>query len=160
MGLFDVFKKKEPEGPKTLPADHGLHKEDYRAVGMVYHKQAISRIRSANPDWKKSKKAIMESDLVNRHINHYDYVNKPVDLVPEPTNPHDRNAVMVKIAGEHVGYIGQEYNSHVLEILKYGSVKYITAYITGGEYRIVFNDGTEQKHDDPLKINIRIAYSV
>ena len=28
-----------------------------------------------------------------------------VSLVPEPRNPHDRNAVMVIVRGEHVGYV-------------------------------------------------------
>jgi len=29
-------------------------------------------------------------------------------LVPEPSNPHDRNAVMVQINGQHVGYLEKE----------------------------------------------------
>ncbi|MGF2950070.1 HIRAN domain-containing protein [Microbacterium alcoholitolerans] len=29
-------------------------------------------------------------------------------LVPEPTNPHDKNAVMVQINGQHVGYLEKE----------------------------------------------------
>lgn len=30
------------------------------------------------------------------------------ELVPEPTNPHDENAIMVKIDGRQVGYLSRE----------------------------------------------------
>ena len=29
-------------------------------------------------------------------------------LVPEPSNPHDRNAIMVQINGQHIGYLEKE----------------------------------------------------
>jgi hypothetical protein len=35
-------------------------------------------------------------------------VYKPAVLVPEPTNPHDRNAVSVRIEGLTVGYLSRE----------------------------------------------------
>lgn len=35
-------------------------------------------------------------------------VTVPATLVPEPDNPHDRNAISVRINGEVVGYIGKD----------------------------------------------------
>lgn len=32
-------------------------------------------------------------------------VNVPAVLVPEPDNPHDRNAISVRVGGQVVGYI-------------------------------------------------------
>ena len=146
--------------PTTLPSDHALHKEDFKVVGMTYHKQAFARLQVANPEWRTSKKKIMESDLVRKYIFHYDYVNKPVKLETDKTNQHGIDRTMVFIAGEHIGYLSEDDDRHVAEILKYGSVKYITARITGGDYRIVYPDGTEQKDADPLRVTVRIAYSV
>lgn len=146
--------------PTTLPDDHTLHKEDYKVIGMGYHKDSFARLRVANPDWRKGKKAVMESELVNRHIVHYTFIEKPVDLRIDPTNEYGIDRIMVFIAGQHVGYLPEDDSVHVGEILHYGSIKYITAKITGGEYRIVFNDGTELKDEDPMKVSIRIAYSV
>lgn len=161
MGLFSrIVKKQEPEGPKTLPADHTLHKEDYSVVGMSYHKQAISRIQIANPNWRKSKKVILEENPAGVNMDHYSYVEKPVKLFYDREGKGGAVGVMVLIAGEHVGYIPESDKEHVREILQYGSIKYITAKISGGEYRVIYKDGTEQKGTDPMKIKVRIAYSV
>lgn len=35
-------------------------------------------------------------------------VGTPARLVPEPTNPHDANAIQVVIDGEHVGYVARK----------------------------------------------------
>ena len=43
------------------------------------------------------------------------------DLVPEPSNPHDPNAVQVHLHGEHVGYIGREWAGQISEALRSGT---------------------------------------
>lgn len=35
-------------------------------------------------------------------------VTVKVDLVPEPTNPYDKNAIRVEYNGHHVGYVAKE----------------------------------------------------
>ena len=170
MGLFDKFVQllgdpetmpgKKKKGPTTLPSDHALHKDDFTVVGMTYHPQSFARLQVANPDWRTAKKKILETGLAGKAIYHYTYINKPVTLKLDPTNRYGTDRVMVFIAGEHVGYLSEENDAHAREILEYGSIKYITAMITGGEYRIVFNDGTEQKNSNPLRVSVRIAYSV
>lgn len=161
MALFDIFRKqKKAAGPTTLPDDHTLHKEAYKTIGMTYHQASFARISTANPDWRKSKKAIMESDSVNHPIYHYSYANKPVDLKVDPTDQFGKDRIMVFIAGQHVGYLPEEDSLHVGEILKYCSIKYITAKVTGGDFRVVYNDGVEHKGSDPLNVSIHIGYSV
>lgn len=160
MGLFDSLKKKkEPAAPKTLPADHGLHKEDFKVVGIVYHLPAIARLQEANPDWKMARAKVAASELVNKPIFHYSYVNKPVDLRIDQSNEHGVDRVMVFVAGQHVGYLPED-DGHAAEILRFGSIKYITAKISGGEYRIVSADGSEIKNSTQPSVSVRIAYSV
>lgn len=170
MGFFRALRKfgelaekpsfEENRGPVTLPTDHTLHKEDYKVIGVVYHMDSIAKLQIANPDWRKGKKALEEAGLINRVICHYDYVTKPVKLEKDPTGEFGPNRIMVFIAGEHVGYLPEDHDLHVGEILKYGSIKYITAYITGGEYKRVSPDGEVFKNTDHVEIKIRIAYSV
>lgn len=163
MGLFGFLKSKtEPQkkGPTTLPEGHSLHKEDFAVVGMIYHPQSFARLQVVNPDWRKAKKTIAESDLAGKYILHYDYINKPVTLKIDTTNKYGIDRVMVYIAGEHIGYLSEDNDSHAREILEYGSIKYITARITGGEYRVVSKNGTEIKDKAPLRVSVRIAYSV
>lgn len=38
-------------------------------------------------------------------------------LVPEPTNPHDKNAVMVQINGQHVGYLEKEVAARYVSVI-------------------------------------------
>lgn len=160
MGLIKkIIEKINAPKPTTLPDDHTLHKETYTVIGTQYHAQSFSRLRAANPDWREAKKRIMESDLVGSRIYHYSYTVKPVDLKPDPSGQFGKNRIMVFVAGEHIGYLRESDDLHVGEILKYASVKYITAKITGGDYRIVYRDGTEQKNTDPLSVTVRIGYS-
>jgi hypothetical protein len=56
------------------------------------------------------------------------------DLVPEPGNKHDRNAVMVRIDGLHVGYLSRDVAaaiSHILKKHRYHSAQ-AEALIVGG----------------------------
>ena len=146
--------------PQTLPLDGKLHREDFKVIGMNYHPQSFARLQQANPDWRKSKKAILDSELVTKPIFHYSYVNKPVDLRPDLSGQFGKDRIMVFIEGEHVGYLPEDDDIHVGEILRFASIKYITAVISGGEYRVVFRDGTEQKGKDPLSVSVRVGYSV
>ena len=41
-----------------------------------------------------------------------------LELVPDPTNQHDKNAVAVRIDGAHAGYIGRDEASLVGAMLK------------------------------------------
>lgn len=161
MSLIDALKKKKaPAGPKTLPADHTLHKEDYKVVGVQYHEDAIKRLQIARDDYRAAAKKNIEAGLAGQRIWRYDYVNKPVDLKPDPSDRFGTDRIMVFIAGQHVGYISEEDDDHVLEILRFGSVKYITARISGGDYKVVALDGDTVKLDDRVRISVRIAYSV
>lgn len=91
-------------------------------------------------------------------IPHYTYVDRPVKLEPEPTNMHDKNAIKVIIAGEHVGYISQDENIHVGSILKTSSIKYLIAEFRGGEYKVVSEDGSTVKMDNHIGIALHIGY--
>ena len=157
MAFKDLFKRSQPT---TLPKDSGLYKEDFNVAGVYYHMGSVKKLATADPYWRTSAKKVVEDGKAGQKLFHYSYVNKPVKLIPEPNNAEDKNAVIVQIAGEKVGYISRDDNVHVLEILKKGSIKYITASVRGGEYRVVSLDGTSIKDDEHVHINVRIAYSV
>ena len=79
-------------------------------------------------------------------------------LILEDKNPHDRYAVMVQIAGEKVGYISQDQNRHVREILSKHEVKFISARISGGEYKVIAENGDTEKDSKRNYITVKIAY--
>ncbi len=79
-------------------------------------------------------------------------------LIPEPKNEYDKNAVMVQIAGEKVGYISRSDNIHVKLILGTREIKYISGFISGGKYKVASEDKHLSHDEDHLSISIKIGY--
>ena len=152
MGIFDLLFKKSENTTKALKT------KDFFVVGTYYHQNEISKLAVANKDYKSKANTLIEQEKTMQRIFQYTFINKPVKLVPEPNNKHDKNAVKVIIAGEHVGYIKREECSQVKNILNNKEIKYISAFISGGKYKIVNNDGSIEKDELDISINIRIAY--
>lgn len=143
--------------PSAPPAKPKLVKEDFVVVGVPYYKENIMKLACANPDWKKHTKTLLAEN--KDQVFRYSFINKPVKLIPEPSNEHDSNAILVQIAGEKVGYISREENIHVKDILDNRSVKYVSSFISGGDCKLIFENGSMEKVTKEIGINIRIAYS-
>lgn len=134
-----------------------LIKEDFVVAGVSYYKENIMKLACSNPDWRKHAKTLLAE---NKHtVYRYNFIYKPVKLILEPSNEHDPNAILVQIAGEKVGYISCEENIHVRDILENRSVKYISAFVFGGDYKVISDAGLMDKGTQEVGINIRIAYS-
>lgn len=82
--------------------------------------------------------------------------NLEAELRPEPTNPHDRNAVMVIIKGRHVGYLGREdaaqYQPHLTRLVAAEVVPLAKARLWAAARRDWANGGT--------KLNARVTLAV
>lgn len=135
-----------------------LKKEDFEVAGVYYCKKNIELLATVNPDWRKKSKSLVSESMPKRRIYKSTYINKPVKLIPEPTNKHDKNAIIVQIAGEKVSYISTEDNVHVGKILSNHDVKFISSSIKGGEFKVVTTDGIVDRGDYGININIRIGY--
>ncbi len=147
---------------KLRPASEDLHtglvKDDYHVAGVSYYTDNIKKLACCNPDWKCTCTQLQSKGLTDKKVFRYNFINKPVKLTPEK-NPHDKNAVVVLIAGEKVGYISREENIGVRKILDKNDVKYISAFIHGGQYKVVRSNGEMFKDEDEISITVRIAYS-
>ena len=53
----------------------------------------------------------------NFHALNLDQREHPVELVEEPTNKHDPNAIKVVVDGKHIGYVPAKYCKKVKDIL-------------------------------------------
>jgi len=156
MGLFDFLSSKKEQPPQE---ERKLVKEDFYVTGTYYHQTEIKRLQNANPDWRKSGKTLVAEGKVMQRIYHYSYINKPVKIAVDNGSVYKKGALMVIIAGEHVGFIKDEDLEHVRSILNKKSVKYVTASISGGEFKIVSENGDAVKWENDIKINLRIAYA-
>lgn len=69
-----------------------------RAEGLPSYRQLYSELDIVGESYRQSAlRRLWNPDVT------YDAV-----LIPEPDNPHDRNAVRVEISGIHVGYLSRE----------------------------------------------------
>ena len=154
MSLFDaLFKKIIPNA--KIPE---YHEKTYSVVGAKYYMNNISKLACPNPYYKKSVKDLISDGKISARIFQYTYINKPVKLVPESKNPHDKNAVSVYIAGELVGYISADNALEVRSILK-SDIMFISSFVSGGKYKIVHPDGLVEKCEHDIHITLKIGYS-
>lgn len=155
MGLFDFIRKfshQKETNSRELKTEH------FSVRGVSYYNENTKKLACSNPDWKCTAAQIRAAGKIGKRIYRYNYINKPVKLFEEPDNKHDKNAVAIFIAGELVGYIGREENVHVKSILKRHEVKYISGFISGGQYKIVNDDNSIDRFEDEISIKIKIAY--
>lgn len=138
--------------------DSGCIVDTFHLAGVIYYHANIMKLANLNPQWKLTTAQHLANGKAGRNIYKYNFTNTPVELVPEPKNPHDKNAVSVHIAGQLVGYISQEQNVYVKKLLKGRRIKYISGFIGGGEYKYIAPDGTTAHGDTAISVNIRIGH--
>lgn len=147
-----------PRNPDSTKETSSFAKEVFEVVGTYYYLENIGKLATRNPDWRKQGKTLAAQGYAGRRVYRYKYINKPVRLIQEDENPHDHNAVMVQVAGEKVGYISNDEAVHVRDILNRRSVKYISAFVGGGDYKIINEDGTFERFEDDPYIRVSIGY--
>lgn len=127
--------------------------ERHKVAGTSYHMDAIMALAQENPDYDLTKREIIDDDLTDERIYQYTFADGPVELVDDPGNEYDLNAIKVLVAGQHIGYIKRGSTGRVHNLQRAGRVLGVTAEIYGGKYKVVTcdedYDGTE--HYDLIK---------
>ncbi len=147
-----LFKAVSAEPERTLI------KEQVNIAGTSYYLSNINKLSVSNKDYRSKPATIISNGDAGKKIYRYTYVNKPVKLEPEPTNPHDKNAIKILIAGELVGYVAASDCRHIKDVLENHDVKYISAFIGGGDYKVVSLNGDVVKWSEHIHVSVRIAY--
>ena len=98
------------------------------------------KLAKENPLYKLDKAAILKQGLTNTAIHKYIFADGPTELVQEPDNPHDPNAIKVVVAGQHIGYIKAGSCAHLNKVINEGRVEKVICRIYGGPYKGAFQD--------------------
>ena len=139
------------------PEKRELIKEVHTVAGIGYYQDNLKKLACKNSDWSKSVAELKAEDKLHEKIYRYNYINKPIKLVYEPENENDPNAIMILIAGEKVGYVFADETAHIKDILENHEVKYISAFVHGGEYKVV-NESKTAKLCENVGVKWTIAY--
>lgn len=164
-----IVRAKAPNKPQTRSASshshyagakssRNLQTETFKVASIYYCQDGVDRLAREQPEWSMSDDEFVLSFAPGKRLYRYTYINKPVELVPEPTNTHDRNAIMVFVAGEKVGYISSSDNVHVLDILRHREIKYISSFFRGGSYKFCDTNNCVFIDSVGVTINVRIGY--
>ena len=181
MGLFDLFKKKTSPArvPDPVPEPEPVSKEetpstpkpdyktyDFKVAGVAYHEaELLENIMYENDDYNMKKSELIDLDMVNERIYKYepDFMN--VELVPDPTNEHDPNAIKVVVDDVHIGYVPEKKTSKVKKILDKNEIIALACAISGGPYRYIkenYDDNDDAYEDEKCEVhffaNISITY--
>lgn len=126
----------ETKKPKVVYDDTSV------VAGTYYRKKEMTYIRKKleyifENYWGKSNKEIKEELLdCNEPLYKCEWSFSDAELVPEPDNNFDKNAIKVVAYGVHIGYLKKEISKEIIEYLN-NDTRYdyaITCFFNGGDY--------------------------
>lgn len=148
MGLFDFLKKSKAETkqthveivtsstePKVVPKT-----EKHHVAGVASYIENIMALAVENSDYSMKKKEIIDNYMDGEKVYQYLFYPGKVELVEEPTNEFDPNAIKVVVDDLHVGYIKKGSCSHIKKLLSNGSIEALGVEIVGGKYKVYYED--------------------
>ena len=146
--LREQWAQKQADAAAKAPAKPRATFERHKLAGTSYHMDAIMALAHENPDYDLTKREIIDDDLTDERIYQYTFTDGPVELVDDPDNEYDPNAIKVMVAGQHIGYIKRGSTGRVHNLQRAGRVLGVTAEIYGGKYKVVIcdddDDGAER----------------
>lgn len=137
-----LFHKNESPSPNQTntkqPTTNSI--ERHHVAGPYYYKENIEKMAVENPDYSYGKKDFI--DIFGRDRRVYKYLFNPHDiqLIEEPENPYDANAIKVVVDNYEIGHIKKGSCTHVKKLLHSNKIANITCEIGGGEYKICTED--------------------
>lgn len=117
----------------------------YKVAGVTSYVDNILALAVEDPDYEMSKRELIDSDKVQEKVWKYFFAPKNVDLVFEPENPYDPNAIKVIVDGEHVGYIKSGSCAHLRNVIERDGIVDIDCTIGGGPYKYVSVEYDDEK---------------
>lgn len=140
----------------------------YKVAGVTHYEQNIMSFAQENPEYNLSQKQLTDGAFMlydTEKIWKYDFSTPKIELVPEPDNAYDANAIKVMADGKHVGYIKSGSCSHLLKCIQEQRIAGITCQIGGGPYKLLEKEkeaisGETFYSLEPGKTNLFVHLSV
>lgn len=122
--------------------------QTHRVAGVTFYADNILALAEENPDYDMTKRELIDEGLVDERVWKYLFIPHQTELVFEPDNPKDPNAIKVVVDGEHVGYIKSGSTARVKNLMKSDRIKDIQCEIGGGPYKRVSFEYDENTFDE------------
>ena len=138
----------DSQNVSDVPTHSCAVKKTHKVAGVSYYTENIIKLASENEDYNLTKRELVDEGLTDEKIWKYQFFPGETELIPEPDNPEDPNAIKVVVDGLKIGYIKAGSCSHVLKVLRENRCLGVDCEIYGGPYKIVYEDYDDEKDKD------------
>lgn len=135
-----------PTSVKT-PPQAPTNEEHHKVAGLSFHEDALEELWCENEDYSCGKRELVDMGMTGERIWKYEFFCSGAELIPEPDNEIDPNAIKVVVKGQHIGYIKKGSCAHIRKLLNSDSIKSIDIEIGGGPYKYIEEDYDEDGND-------------
>ena len=97
--------------------------KEYRIAGVTNYLKNIEKLTPENEDYTLSRKDLFDLYEDGDRVEEYALKYKRIELVEEPDNPHDHNAVRIDVDGLTIGYIPAADCREVKGLIRSGKVR-------------------------------------
>ena len=134
-----------PQPPAAAPEpEKATTTERIHVRGLDHYTDNIIAVAKENPDYDLTKRELIEECPDEKVWQYYFIVNG--DLVPEPDNPYDPNAIMVQANGLCIGHVPKGSTSHIRKLMESGRIQSMRLDICGGKFKEVY-EGDDEKYE-------------
>ena len=142
--------------------DKPLYKKyTFKVAGISRRqKDIINKLLPENDDYEMSKSELVEIGMVDERVYKYSPITSDAELVPEPTNPRDPNAIKVVVCSVHIGYVPADRTGKVKDLLDLRQIHSVTCSFYGGPYKIIREDYDYDKEKEIYTIEKESQYNI
>lgn len=128
--LLYVKNKNKPKQAEYVPEYMKYDDHEFFVAGSNYNQDVLSELLTMeNEEYKLPKSKFLEE--VFERCYQYDIEYVPVQLVDEPQNEYDPNALAVFVYGDRIGYVSKQDQASVRTL----DIDHAEAEIYGGKYK-------------------------
>lgn len=147
-----------PQMPATSARPVGRELKSCEVAGESHYKDNIASLGVIRREYYWPTDRLYEKFVDGDVIFKYHFDALSAELVPEPDNPHDPNAIRVDVGGETVGYIPREQTAGIHALIEGGATA--RAIIGAGPRKIIFEDESGQlaakKEDYDFSVSLQL----
>lgn len=141
-----------------------LKSENFKVAGTSHRQKELESLCEENVIFSCTKRELIDDGYVDERIYKYESNPSDVQIVPEPDNPYDPQALKVIVDNVHIGYIKKGSTGRVRNLLKNNPA--ITAEIHGGPYKIIYSDYDDSSdkevytlEKDAISLSAKLCFS-
>lgn len=126
--------------------------EKHHVTGISHYMDNLMQLADENDIYNYSKRELIDNAWEEQRIYQYDFYIDKAELIEEPANPYDPNAIKVVLDGMHVGYIKKGSCAHIKKLIASDRIISISAKVGGGKYKYLSCEYDYEKDKDVYEL--------